>query len=306
MSTGTSSSVGNSNPSNTTAAPLTPQIARRNDAPGIPEANSNSSGEQQRMGLSAVPSSDHSSHSGSDSNPPVERKNPFEQPMLHPSGSHHSASPERNNNNNPQTAPSSPSHTASVTSAPRSPAPPYMPSVAAGNNNNNPAQQQQQYDAPPDSENDDFTHSSSAVNSTEPASSYTPSAEEQQQQSSGVANSLQRFLENTRKRLQPQMVNNSNNQASRNNSADDLIEDLDGMIIGGYLQKLGRNGKWQTRWFESDGECLSYYKNENRTKLLATLDLEKVSGGIRILIFVMEMALKVSFGLTPSRLSYYF
>jgi hypothetical protein len=47
-------------------------------------------------------------------------------------------------------------------------------------------------------------------------------------------------------------------------------------IIYGHLQKLGRNGKWQTRWFESDGECLSYYKSDKRTKLLATLDLEKV------------------------------
>lgn len=44
----------------------------------------------------------------------------------------------------------------------------------------------------------------------------------------------------------------------------------------GHLQKLGRNGKWQTRWFETDGECLSYYKTSKRSKLLATLDLEKV------------------------------
>ena len=50
----------------------------------------------------------------------------------------------------------------------------------------------------------------------------------------------------------------------------------DGALISGYLQKLGRNGKWQTRWFETDGECLSYYKSEKRTKLLATLDLQKV------------------------------
>ena len=50
----------------------------------------------------------------------------------------------------------------------------------------------------------------------------------------------------------------------------------DGALICGYLKKLGRNGKWQTRWFETDGECLSYYKSNKRTKLLATLDLEKV------------------------------
>lgn len=54
-----------------------------------------------------------------------------------------------------------------------------------------------------------------------------------------------------------------------------------GAIIFGYLQKQGRNGKWQTRWFESDGECLTYYKSDKRSKLLATLDLAKV-GSIRV------------------------
>ena len=83
-----------------------------------------------------------------------------------------------------------------------------------------------------------------------------------------MASSFARFIESTRKRI--------NQNPQQRSSEEDLIEDLDGMIIAGYLQKLGRNGKWQTRWFESDGECLSYYKNENRTKLLATLDLEKV------------------------------
>lgn len=39
---------------------------------------------------------------------------------------------------------------------------------------------------------------------------------------------------------------------------------------------MGRNGKWQTRWFETDGECLTYYKSSKRVKLLATLDLAKV------------------------------
>lgn len=51
---------------------------------------------------------------------------------------------------------------------------------------------------------------------------------------------------------------------------------VDSALIYGYLQKLGRNGKWQTRWFETDGECLTYYKSSKRTKLLATLDLAKV------------------------------
>ncbi len=51
---------------------------------------------------------------------------------------------------------------------------------------------------------------------------------------------------------------------------------LNNALIYGYLQKLGRNGKWQTRWFETDGECLTYYKSSKRIKLLATLDLAKV------------------------------
>ena len=59
-------------------------------------------------------------------------------------------------------------------------------------------------------------------------------------------------------------------------SDDEDNKDDEKALIYGHLQKLGRNGKWQTRWFETDGECLSYYKSSKRSKLLATLDLEKV------------------------------
>jgi len=51
---------------------------------------------------------------------------------------------------------------------------------------------------------------------------------------------------------------------------------IEGVLIYGYLQKLNRNGKWQTRWFETDGECLTYFKSSKRVKLLASLDLAKV------------------------------
>mmetsp|Transcript_8389 Transcript_8389/g.20730 ORF Transcript_8389/g.20730 Transcript_8389/m.20730 type:complete len:501 (-) Transcript_8389:558-2060(-) len=51
---------------------------------------------------------------------------------------------------------------------------------------------------------------------------------------------------------------------------------IEGVLIYGYLQKLNRNGKWQTRWFETDGECLTYFKSSKRIKLLASLDLAKV------------------------------
>ncbi|MGK3733854.1 MAG: hypothetical protein ACI8RD_000758 [Bacillariaceae sp.] len=62
---------------------------------------------------------------------------------------------------------------------------------------------------------------------------------------------------------------------NRKDSADE--EDIiAGVLIYGYLQKLNRNGKWQTRWFETDGECLTYFKSSRRTKQLASLDLSKV------------------------------
>mmetsp|Transcript_12602 Transcript_12602/g.26685 ORF Transcript_12602/g.26685 Transcript_12602/m.26685 type:complete len:487 (-) Transcript_12602:455-1915(-) len=72
-------------------------------------------------------------------------------------------------------------------------------------------------------------------------------------------------------------ANNRNHDTNpdRKESADEegVIE---GVLIYGYLQKLNRNGKWQTRWFETDGECLTYFKSSKRVKLLASLDLAKV------------------------------
>lgn len=47
-------------------------------------------------------------------------------------------------------------------------------------------------------------------------------------------------------------------------------------LVYGYLYKLGRNGHWQRRFFETNGERLTYYKNVKRTTVLATLDLCKV------------------------------
>ena len=47
-------------------------------------------------------------------------------------------------------------------------------------------------------------------------------------------------------------------------------------LIYGYLHKLGRNGHWQKRFFETNGRSLTYYKNQKRSKILATLDLCKV------------------------------
>lgn len=47
-------------------------------------------------------------------------------------------------------------------------------------------------------------------------------------------------------------------------------------ILFGYLHKLGRNGKWQKRWFECDGTSLKYFKSSSRNQILATLDLLRV------------------------------
>jgi PH domain len=98
----------------------------------------------------------------------------------------------------------------------------------------------------------------------------------------GRSRSVTRFIDNTRRRL------------SRKDGDSDDDEGGDpqgGSLIAGYLQKLGRNGKWQTRWFETDGECLSYYKSAKRTKLLATLDLQKV---------ICNNFVQISFGFLPS------
>eukprot|EP00548_Thalassiothrix_antarctica_P019114 CAMPEP_0194182122 /NCGR_PEP_ID=MMETSP0154-20130528/22165_1 /TAXON_ID=1049557 /ORGANISM="Thalassiothrix antarctica, Strain L6-D1" /LENGTH=161 /DNA_ID=CAMNT_0038898271 /DNA_START=203 /DNA_END=685 /DNA_ORIENTATION=+ len=55
---------------------------------------------------------------------------------------------------------------------------------------------------------------------------------------------------------------------------DKIFENAKGFrpIIYSYLRKLGRNGKWQRRFFECDGASLTYYKTEKRKKHLATLD----------------------------------
>lgn len=106
-------------------------------------------------------------------------------------------------------------------------------------------------------DDDENTEPSSAANTNESGNKDQP--ERNQDMST-----FSRLVKYTRRRL------------SFGKESDDEDDMVDGAVISGYLQKLGRNGKWQTRWFETDGECLSYYKSRQRTKLLATLDLEKV------------------------------
>ena len=52
---------------------------------------------------------------------------------------------------------------------------------------------------------------------------------------------------------------------------------LDGLVhISGYLYKMTRDGRWQKRWFETNGNFLTYYKSKKMTKLLAALNLPQV------------------------------
>lgn len=69
---------------------------------------------------------------------------------------------------------------------------------------------------------------------------------------------------------------NTTERRRANSDEDGEAEARRAALIYGNLMKLGRNGKWQSRWFETDGECLTYYKSSKRVKLLATLDLAKV------------------------------
>lgn len=121
------------------------------------------------------------------------------------------------------------------------------------------------------SEDDDNTAPSSAANTAEQLynknSSKSLEDDGRPASSAHPNNSIAKFIESTKRRL-----------STMNNNRKDSEEcdDNHGALVAGYLQKLGRNGKWQTRWFETDGECLSYYKSAKRIKLLATLDLQKV------------------------------
>lgn len=47
-------------------------------------------------------------------------------------------------------------------------------------------------------------------------------------------------------------------------------------VIHGYLYKKTRDGRWQKRWFETNGMYLTYYKTKKMEKLLAALSLPQV------------------------------
>ena len=46
--------------------------------------------------------------------------------------------------------------------------------------------------------------------------------------------------------------------------------------LSGYLHKKTKDGRWQKRWFETNGIYLTYYKSRKMEKLLAALSLPQV------------------------------
>ena len=66
------------------------------------------------------------------------------------------------------------------------------------------------------------------------------------------------------------------------NTDTENIDNNDLSSISGYLYKKTREGRWQKRWFETNGVYLTYYKSKKMEKLLAALSLPQV-GEIKIL-----------------------
>jgi hypothetical protein len=69
--------------------------------------------------------------------------------------------------------------------------------------------------------------------------------------------------------------------------------------ISGYLYKQTKDGRWQRRWFETNGNYLTYYKSRKMEKLLAALSMPQV-GEIKLLpndgetgLFCMELNSRV-------------
>lgn len=54
------------------------------------------------------------------------------------------------------------------------------------------------------------------------------------------------------------------------------------VYINGYLHKQTRDGRWQKRWFETNGSFLTYYKTKKMENLLAGVNLEQVGDIVMI------------------------
>jgi hypothetical protein len=72
--------------------------------------------------------------------------------------------------------------------------------------------------------------------------------------------------------------------ATRKQTEEQVIEEMKEMArqaekaggYEGYLEKDGRNGAWQKRYFEVVGQNLKYYKDYKKASLLAAIDLGKI------------------------------
>ena len=80
------------------------------------------------------------------------------------------------------------------------------------------------------------------------------------------------------------------NQSQSSNSTTNYDQDKEpsttrsfhgGENLSGYLYKKTKDGRWQKRWFESNGNFLAYYKSKKKEKLLAALSLPQ-TGEIRL------------------------
>ena len=61
------------------------------------------------------------------------------------------------------------------------------------------------------------------------------------------------------------------------------ISEGNSLQIRGYLLKKSKEGAWQKRFFETNGNYLTYYKTKKMTKLLAALSLADV-GNINVVL----------------------
>lgn len=77
------------------------------------------------------------------------------------------------------------------------------------------------------------------------------------------------------------MESKINVNPSSSNTHPDAVSS-DETAISGYLYKKTRDGRWQKRWFETNGVYLTYYKTRKMEKLLAALSLPQV-GDIKTL-----------------------
>jgi hypothetical protein len=55
-----------------------------------------------------------------------------------------------------------------------------------------------------------------------------------------------------------------------------IVSETNSLQIRGYLLKKSKEGAWQKRFFETNGNYLTYYKSRKMSKLLAALNLAEV------------------------------